>query len=59
MPECRACGKEIVWVKTVTGKRMPCDVQARIIEYEGQKLVALISHWAKCPAADEWRKKDK
>ena len=24
-PECRTCGRPIVFVKTATGKRMPCD----------------------------------
>ena len=22
---CKSCGKEIIWIKTVSGKKMPCD----------------------------------
>ena len=22
---CKSCGKEIVWIKTIAGKAMPCD----------------------------------
>lgn len=25
MPRCKACGAEIIWIKTPTGKSMPCD----------------------------------
>ena len=25
MAKCRGCGKEIIWIKTATGKAMPCD----------------------------------
>lgn len=25
MTRCRKCGKEIIWIKTVNGKNMPCD----------------------------------
>lgn len=26
---CKSCGKEIVWIKTVAGKAMPCDAGLR------------------------------
>lgn len=25
MPKCRGCGAEIIWIKTLGGKSMPCD----------------------------------
>lgn len=25
MPNCRGCGRNIIWIKTGTGKSMPCD----------------------------------
>lgn len=27
MSKCKACGAEIVWIKTPGGKNMPCDAQ--------------------------------
>ena len=26
---CKSCGKEIVWIKTIAGKAMPCDAEPR------------------------------
>lgn len=58
MAECRSCGKEITWVRTESGKMMPCDIDATVItEKDGSKLVVLNPHWSTCPDADSWRKK--
>ena len=46
--KCRNCKKEIYWVKTVNGKNMPVSIGS-MNEY--------ISHFADCPAANEFRKK--
>ena len=27
MSKCKSCGAEIIWIKTKTGKAMPCDAQ--------------------------------
>lgn len=27
MAFCKACGAEIIWIKTVSGKSMPCDAR--------------------------------
>lgn len=27
MSKCKACGAEIIWIKTPGGKNMPCDAQ--------------------------------
>jgi len=32
---CRSCGQMIIWVKTTSGKTMPCDTE--IITYKKQK----------------------
>lgn len=29
---CRGCGQEIVWIKTVSGKSIPCDPKVIIFE---------------------------
>ena len=28
MSKCKSCGAEITWIKTTSGKSMPCDAQA-------------------------------
>ena len=28
---CKSCGAEIIWIKMLTGKRMPCDAMADIV----------------------------
>jgi hypothetical protein len=42
---CRSCGEPIAWVITKSGKKMPVE------------LATKESHFARCPAAKEWRKK--
>lgn len=41
---CRSCGAAIVWILTKAGKKMPVEIATRE------------SHFARCPAAKEWRK---
>jgi hypothetical protein len=41
---CRSCDKEILWCTTPAGKKAP-------INRDGT------SHFADCPAADQWRQK--
>ena len=49
MPKCRICGAEIVFVETVSGKRMPCnpeifpywaqhDGKGRVVTFRGEVL---------------------
>lgn len=30
MAKCKSCGADIIWIKTVTGKSMPCNAEAVI-----------------------------
>ncbi len=58
MPECRACGKEIVWVTTKNGKQMPLNPPILNVVTEGcETIKGRISHYATCKQADEWRGK--
>jgi len=41
---CRSCDKQVLWCITPKGKRMPVDRDG-------------VSHFATCPAADQWRRK--
>lgn len=45
---CRSCKEEIYWIKTKNGKNMPVSM-GMMNEY--------ISHFATCPAANKFRKK--
>lgn len=36
MPKCRGCGAEIIWIKTLGGKSMPCD-QEQVMYWEKAK----------------------
>lgn len=42
---CRSCGEPIAWILTAKGKKMPVE------------LATKESHFARCPAAQSWRRK--
>ena len=58
MANCRSCGAEIIWLKTKAGKNMPVDlphpgaIEADTV-FDSDRH---ISHFARCPNADEHRK---
>ena len=70
MPVCRGCGADIEFlVSKTTRKPLPVDVgslEKRVAvvsvsddgEKEARVLDTYISHFATCPAADQFRKKD-
>ena len=35
MPKCKGCQAEIIWIKTVNGKNMPCNAEKTTIVTEG------------------------
>lgn len=35
MSKCKSCGAEIIWVKTKSGKSMPCDAQRKYFHENG------------------------
>lgn len=65
---CRGCGKKIGWVRMLSGKRMPVDlepVQKVVVIYHdpqgvlpsmGKTVSGYTSHFATCPQADKFRK---
>lgn len=45
--KCKSCGADIIWIKTLAGKQMPCDPKRRqIITTVGQMYRGYESHWA-------------
>lgn len=58
MSKCKGCGAEIVWIKTASGKSMPCDIdKVTIVTDDGKTVTGRIPHWATCPAATTFKKK--
>lgn len=58
MPQCRSCQAEIVWIKTSSGKPMPCDPKLiTVVTDEGVTVKGRLSHFATCPNAGQHRKK--
>lgn len=55
MSKCKACGAEICWVRMFSGKMMPCDIDGKVVDDKGEKIVVLKPHWANCPKAEEYR----
>ena len=53
---CRGCGAEILWIETVNGKNMPCEVkQTTIVTPKGQVVYGHIPHWGNCPKAADFK----
>jgi len=66
--KCSGCNAEIIWMHTMSGKRMPVDAKSekRFVvtgnNDEGEPVGAVrdtyVSHFATCPQADAFRKKE-
>ncbi len=60
---CRGCGASILWAVTPAGKKMPLDEKAiTVCEVVGDEIVRQVrghvSHFATCPKASTFRRKD-
>jgi hypothetical protein len=68
---CKGCGKKVIWLTTMDGKRIPLDpvppVYVVKINHIGQPFIAreraaMVSHFATCPKANDFsaanRRKD-
>jgi hypothetical protein len=64
--KCRGCQQDILWTKTIGGKTVPLNAQPEkrfvVVRNErGQDAVELVdtylSHFASCPAADQFRRR--
>ena len=53
---CRSCGKEILWLTTASGKKMPVD--AETVEHGDDVFQPgrHVSHFSDCPNAGEHRR---
>lgn len=62
MDKCKACGADIMWVKTQTGSSTPVDsasAQKRYVKHQDgtwRLSDTFVSHFATCPKADQFRK---
>lgn len=58
MTECKACGAEIEFIKTKTGKFMPVNnKQVTIVTADGEVHRGKIPHWSTCPLADNFKRR--
>lgn len=65
MSQCKSCGAPIVWIRTPTGRRMPCDStfatwpDGTVVDTMGNVQSdggrGYRPHWATCPNADKHR----
>jgi hypothetical protein len=57
MSQCKVCGAEIAWLRMESGKMMPVNLDAEVIEDKGEKIVVCKPHWASCPEVDRFRQR--
>lgn len=57
---CGACKRQIVWLTTINGKKVPTEPQLRLIITEaGEYVKGREAHFAYCPGASRFRKDKK
>jgi len=57
LSQCKACGKEILWVKTEYGNNMPVDARAtKVFTTNKSWIMAHIPHWVTCPERHQFKK---
>jgi len=65
MNTCKGCGAEITWIVTAAGKKLALDTAVKrifVFDHKTKKHVMMSgyeAHWATCPMADNFRKKEK
>jgi hypothetical protein len=56
---CKSCRAKIIWFKTAAGKNMPIDADTVEADDEEIDLDRHVSHFATCPDADKFRKRER
>ena len=51
---CRGCGRQIVWIRTKSGKNMPCDPNFKYYKRDGKKerIVTVHGEVVSCTIVD-------
>lgn len=58
MTTCKGCGRQIEWIRTEAGKRMPVDPEPlTVILPDGRLVSGYRPHWVTCPQAAQFRRK--
>jgi RNase P subunit RPR2 len=39
---CKSCGKPLMWIKTLSGKFMPCDMEPKSFKYRPRSTTKLV-----------------
>lgn len=60
MPICKKCGAEIKFVLQESGRYKPMNVDpSEVVNTKtGEVILQILTHWATCPNADTFRKKN-
>jgi hypothetical protein len=59
MATCKGCGAEIEWMFTENGHKMPVNKpMLTVITKDGKVIQGQESHFASCPKADDFRRRD-
>jgi hypothetical protein len=56
---CSGCGQKILWMVTKTGKMMPVDHAPSLDNVDEFNPATMVSHFATCKKAGQFRKKKK
>jgi len=56
MSECRACGKEIIFLKTTKGKLIPINKETVGMDDQFYDNERHVSHFSDCPEAKKFRR---
>ena len=55
--QCKSCGADIIWIRTVAGKQSPCDKKFRnVTTADGRTVRGHESHFSTCVNANTHRK---
>jgi hypothetical protein len=55
--KCKYCNEEIQWIRTRSGKFMPCQKKRMVvIGLNGESYMGYESHYAHCPQAEQARR---
>jgi hypothetical protein len=55
--QCSACRADIVWIRTVKGRKSPCNARRlSVTTPEGKTVTGYESHYSTCPKAGEFRR---
>ncbi len=57
MSRCKGCDAELVWIRSASGKPIPCDPkELAIVTEDGRVVTGRIAHFATCSKVNQFRR---